>query len=65
MTVAYDLILTVTSGNTYEHLGLLNPISLEIIDGIFTADEIQGVSGIFFDIPIDIQLDDLVFDVRD
>ena len=43
---------------------MLSPVALEVIYGLFNADEIQEVSGIFFDIPIDIQLDDLVFDVR-
>ena len=60
-----DFILIDASGNVYEHLGMISPISLDITDGVFEADEIQEVSGVFFDVPVDVELGELIFDIRD
>jgi len=61
-----DFILTDASGNVYEHLGMISPVSLNMSgDGGFGADEIQEISGVYFDIPLETQLSDLVFSVRD
>jgi len=59
-----DFLLTDSLGNVYEHLGVFSPISINITDGKFEIKEIQEVSGVFFDVPLDVKLGDLVFSIQ-
>jgi len=59
-----DFLLTDSSGNVYEHLGMFSPISINISDGTFKISEIQEISGVFFDVPLDTQLKDLTFSIK-
>ena len=58
-----NFVLIDTSGNVYEHLDIFSPVSINMSDGVFEAEEIQDVTGVYFDIPPDIQLSDLTFSV--
>ena len=54
--------MTDASGNVYEHLGIISPVSIDFsAEEGFLADEIQPVSGVYFGIPLDVQLDELTF----
>jgi len=57
-----DLIMTDASGNVYEHLGIISPVSIDFsAEEGFVADEIQPVGGVYFDIPLDVPLNELTF----
>ena len=59
-----SLTLTDSSGNVYEHLGVYNPVTFEEVEeGLPPIAEIQPSSGIFFDIPLNIQLNDLSLNI--
>jgi len=56
--------MTDTYGNVCEHLGVISPVSLDFnAQKGLSADEIQPVSGVYFDIPLDVQLDELTFSI--
>ena len=51
------------SGNVYEHLSVYSPIRINISNDKFETAEIQTVLGVFFDVPIDVQLSEITFNV--
>ena len=58
-----NFVLIDASGNVYEHLRVIGPISIDLKDGTFEVSEIQDITGVYFDIPLDIQIDELTFSV--
>jgi len=56
-------VLIDTSGNVYEHLDIFSPVSIILNDGVLAVEDIQEVTGVFYDIPLDIHLSDLTFSV--
>ena len=58
-----NFVLIDASGNVYEHLDVFSPVSIILDDGVLAVEDIQEVTGVFYDIPLDIHLSDLTFSV--
>jgi len=56
-----SFVIMDTSGNVYEHLSIFSPIRINISNDTFEMAEIQPVLGVFFDIPIDVRINELTF----
>jgi len=58
-----NFVLMDASGNVYEHLSVFHPLRINIKNDKFSIAEIQPVLGVFFDIPIDVQINEITFNI--
>ena len=58
-----NFLLMDASGNVYEHLSVFNPLRVNIKNDKLSIAEIQPVLGVYFDIPIDVQLNEITFNI--